>query len=207
MVSPGNCAPRSVFPANTATVQARPAAGNAATHNSSTDDNGATTSDPSFGNIGGSDSNNSGADDNGATSEESENNKTYKKLKYAFITGRLHEIELELGCPSIPDYLTDFASFSGEADDYPWREWVCSTEHRVLGLSELSLIEQAELLVAQDGSAFGTRLRYLRDDNPDLLPVGSGFKIFPWLMLLREETGSCCRHRSLRVVLGGTQRI
>jgi hypothetical protein len=119
-------------------------------------------------------------------SEDSENYETHR-LQQAVNARRLSEIELELGCPSVPDFLTNFKKISGEADDYPWREWVCSTRHRVIPDPELELIDEAEALISRETSAFGTRLSFLRSDNPELAPIGSDFKIIPWLMLLRDE--------------------
>ena len=89
------------------------------------------------------------------------------------------------GYPDRPDILRSFEAFSGGAEDHPWRSWVCSVSNREL---ELEAIEEAEQLVANEGTAFGRHLRALRHGRPDLLPVPSGQKILPWLALLREET-------------------
>ena len=90
----------------------------------------------------------------------------------------------ELGYPVIPDFLTNFDSFHGSADDHDWKRWTCSTADRFLSERELSLIDEAENLVEQEGSDFGDRLRALRADRPDLRPLSSGFKIIPWLLML-----------------------
>jgi hypothetical protein len=64
----------------------------------------------------------------------------------------------------------------------------CSQSNiRVISQREFELIVEAESLIEHEGSDFGNRLRLLRADRPDLLPISSGCKILPWLLLLQEE--------------------
>ena len=103
----------------------------------------------------------------------------------AYVRSELERLLRQQGYPDRSDILRSFEAFSGGAEDHPWRSWVCSVSNREL---ELEAIEEAELLVANEGTAFSRHLRALRHGRPDLLPVPSGQKILPWLALLREET-------------------
>jgi hypothetical protein len=78
----------------------------------------------------------------------------------------------DVGHPST-HFLASFASFSGAADDHPWRSWTCDVSSRK---PELDAIEEAERLVADEGTTFGRHLRALRSGRSDLLPVPEFFK-------------------------------
>ena len=128
-----------------------------------------------------------GADDNGGPNSVHSVEIMTASLRYNYVSYRLEQMAGILGCDILPPFLSDFSSFSGTAEDHNWKSWECSTANRNISDIELQLLDEAEALIEQEGSEFGDRLRALRADRPDLAPLSSGFKIFSWLLMLREE--------------------
>lgn len=92
------------------------------------------------------------------------------------------------GCPDTPSALCNFKTFAGTADDYDWKSWTTSTEHRSFDDDELFWLLLAEDEVMQSGTVFARHLQAKRTDRPDVAPIPSGWKLLPLLCMLSEDS-------------------